>query len=194
VYDSVLHVPLFLRHPASLTGRRVMGELVELQDLLPTILDWFDLPVPAGVRGRSLLPLIDGDPFESRDAFATWRDRVFTVRTEDWRYVWNPDGIEPTDPPEGPYPIPGRALYDVRRDPLERHDVLEGRADVGEQLEARIRSWRATLVPVCESGREIPPWRRKDLQDLGYLDGAEAGQEQSGGGGAGDAGSTGDDR
>ncbi|MEO0652961.1 MAG: sulfatase, partial [Planctomycetota bacterium] len=93
VYSSVLHVPLFFRHPASLTGQRVMGELVTLQDVAPTVLDWFELAPFKGSSGRSLLPLVDSyveRPFESRPAFAHWRDRVFTVFDGRWRLVWNP--------------------------------------------------------------------------------------------------------
>ncbi|MFT5285377.1 MAG: arylsulfatase A-like enzyme [Planctomycetota bacterium] len=173
VYDTVLHVPLFIRHPSSLTGRRVIGELVELQDLMPTVLDWFNVPSPSGVRGRSLLPLMDGDEFESRGVFGHWRDQIFTVRTEKWRYVWNPNGVEPSDPPSGAYPIAERALYDVRADPFQVHDLLKDKTKIGIELEQLIVDWQSQLNPVCDANGTISPERLQDLKDLGYVDDGE---------------------
>ncbi len=171
VFDSVLHVPFFLRHPASLTGRRVFGELVELQDFVPTVLDWLDVSAAPVVRGRSLLPLVDGAEFASRDAFATWGRDIFTVRTQAWRLVWNPSGVEPDDPPPGPFPIPEIGLYDVVRDPLERHDVASEHADVVRDLLARIEAWRHGLAPACAGGGAVPPERLEALNELGYAGG-----------------------
>lgn len=70
--DGQLRVPLLLRHPASLTGRRVLSEVVEIGDLAATLLDWFRVPAPAA-RSRSLLALTDSyveRPFERRPALA----------------------------------------------------------------------------------------------------------------------------
>ncbi|HKX46346.1 MAG TPA: sulfatase, partial [Planctomycetota bacterium] len=141
VHDSVLHVPLVLRHPPSLTGRRVLAETVELQDVAPTLLEWFGIPVPEPVRGRSLLPLVDTyveRPFASRPAFGQWNDRIFTARDARWRLVWNPDGVEPDDPPAGPYPVPPLALYDHEHDPREQRDVAAEHPRVVERLQRAI--------------------------------------------------------
>ena len=172
VYDSTLHVPLFVRHPASLTGRRVIDEVVELQDVMPMLLDWFDLPLPAGVRGRSLLPLVDSyreQSFDSRPAFATWKDRIFTARTERWRLVWNPDGIEPDSTPPGPYPVPRLALFDSLNDPLERFDVAAAHPEVAEELRLAIADWLAGLEVCDERAPHLSAERRAALRDLGYL-------------------------
>jgi hypothetical protein len=178
VYGSVLHVPLFLRHPKSLTGRRVMGELVELQDVMPTVLDWLELASPSGVDGRSLLPLLDGGHFASRDVFGTWRDRVFTVRSGRWRLVWNPDRVEPDDPPAGAYPIPELELFDVESDPLERHDLAARHPDVVRDLRGRIESWRSRLERVCAPTGELSPERREALEGTGYIEPGESGTDE----------------
>ncbi len=180
LYDTVLHVPLFFRHPESLTARRVMGEIVELQDLMPTLLDWFELPIPSGVRGRSLLPLLDDRPIEPRAAFAVWQDQIFSIRTEDWRYVWNPDRVEPTDPPAGAYPIAERALYNVRMDPFQLRDVLDQHPEIGAQLEERLRTWVSKLNPICTANGEISPERRRELEKLGYFEVQEPDPRESG--------------
>jgi len=175
VYSSVLHVPLVLRHAPSLTGRRVLAEVVELQDVMPTLLDWFGVPLPAGaarLRGRSLLPLVDSyvsRPFESRPAFGTWSDRIFTVRTDAWRLVWNPEHVVPEEEPPGPYPVPELALFDLARDPAELHDVAAEHPEVVAELLAAIRAWLASLDACVLPSRGITAERRQALEDLGYL-------------------------
>ncbi len=173
VYDSGLHVPFFVRHPASLTGRRVFGEIVGLEDFMPTVLDWLDVAAPGDLRGRSLLPLLDGGRWARRDAFASWSDRIFTVRTERWRLVLNPERIEPDDPPKGPYPIPEVGLYDVVADPLERHDVAREHPDVVRELSGRIATWLEGSERVCAAGAPVSQQRLDDLRDMGYLDSGE---------------------
>ena len=37
------------------------GEIVELIDVMPTVLNYFDIPAPKNIRGRSLWPLIHGE-------------------------------------------------------------------------------------------------------------------------------------
>ena len=173
VYGSVLHVPFFLRHPPSLTGRRVLAELVGLEDVLPTLCDWLELPVPPGMDGRSLLPLVDSHvvrPFESRPAFGHWRGDVFSVRTPDWRLVWNPGRVEPDDPPVGPYPIPELALFDVRRDPLELHDVAAEHPAVVEDLRDLLADWVAGVELPSGARTIVDPARMQSLIDLGYAD------------------------
>lgn len=144
VYDSVLHVPLFLTHPNSLTGERLLGETVELQDVLPTLAEWFDLEVPDGVRGRSLLALTDSyveKPWDARPAFGSWRDQIFTARTPEWRFVWNGRGVVPNDPPAGVYEIPRVALYDERADPQERRNVIAEHPEVADALARELQAW-----------------------------------------------------
>jgi arylsulfatase len=66
LWDATLHVPLLLRAPGPRTqaGRRISG-LVQTIDLLPTLLQFLDLPTPAGLDGRSLLDS-DRRPLPSR--------------------------------------------------------------------------------------------------------------------------------
>jgi arylsulfatase A-like enzyme len=179
VYDSVLSVPLVLRHPGSLTGRRVLAEVVELQDLAPTLYEWFELEPPAGLRGRSLLALTDSyaeKEWTTRPAFGTWSDRIFTVRTRDWRLVVNPEGIEPQEEPPGAYPVPEVALYDHRAglagddaDPFEQRDVAAEHPDVVRALTRELEAWRARLQRAAAAERAAPGAAiDAALEDLGY--------------------------
>lgn len=173
VYDSVLRVPLVMRHPPSVTGRRVLNEVVELQDVAPTLLEAFGLDVPADMRGRSLLPLLDRGgraPFESRPAFGGWTDKIFSVRDEHWRLVVNPERVEPDDTPPGRYPIPELALFDTRADPLERNDVAAEYPGEAARLKAELNAWLGSLERV-DGGRIVDPSYLESLEALGYTQG-----------------------
>ena len=56
---EVAHVPLLLRAPGLAPGRR--SRAVHHVDLLPTLLEWVGLPVPAGVAGAALGPWLRGE-------------------------------------------------------------------------------------------------------------------------------------
>lgn len=59
--DDALHVPLVVKQPASEGAGQRIAMPVQHIDLLPTILDLVRAPVPSGLQGRSLRPVLDGD-------------------------------------------------------------------------------------------------------------------------------------
>lgn len=69
LYETQIHVPLILQLPDGPSGLRI-AEPVENLDLVPTLVDYLDVDVPAErFQGRSLRPLIEGLPAEvSEDA------------------------------------------------------------------------------------------------------------------------------
>ena len=173
VYSSVLHVPLVFHHPPSLTGRRVIDEIVQLDDVLPTVCEWLELDLPYGVTGRSLLPVLDewrGRPFESRPAFGHWQDRIFTVRDGRFRLVWNPEEVEPTDNPKGAYPVPQLALFDLAQDPLELHDVAGQFPGEVERLRGELGQWIDTRELPADARGLADPARMAGLAALGYVE------------------------
>ena len=69
-YDEAVRVPLILRWCDRFRGGLKADGLVELVDLVPTLLEAAGLEVPDSVQGRSLLPILCGeaDPSVHRDA------------------------------------------------------------------------------------------------------------------------------
>jgi tetratricopeptide (TPR) repeat protein len=59
--EPALHIPLVIKQPDSDgAGRRVPVPVQQI-DLLPTLLDLVRAPIPGGLRGRSLRPVLDDD-------------------------------------------------------------------------------------------------------------------------------------
>jgi arylsulfatase A-like enzyme len=170
VYGSVLHVPLIVRHPASIAAGRRIERLVELEDLAPTVLDLFRLGAEQGMHGRSLAHVLRGGLADPRPAFGLRSDGTCTVRDERWLLVWPPGRIEPTDGDSGPSPIRKIALFDVSADPGETTDLSSSHPEVVAQLQDAIRKWEAGLDPCTRSRPPPTPERIRVLRDLGYLE------------------------
>jgi arylsulfatase A-like enzyme len=69
-FDGLVRVPLIFSWPGHF-GRDVRSDaLVELTDVMPTLMEIAGLPIPEGTQGRSLLPILTGraSPNHHRDA------------------------------------------------------------------------------------------------------------------------------
>ncbi|MCB0080403.1 MAG: sulfatase-like hydrolase/transferase, partial [Caldilineaceae bacterium] len=136
-YEGSSRVP-FLVAPAQRhmqSARRVADDVVELRDIMPTLLDAAGLPIPATVDGRSVLPLMQGP-------VADWRTYIHgehcTCYHPDQEMQYVTDGKRKLIW----LPRLGREqFFDLESDPGECHDLIE---DVSRQAE--IATWRGYLV------------------------------------------------
>ena len=123
--EEALRIPMFLRHPQSMTGSRILNTMVEATDLFPSLVEWFELGARE-VDGRSLLALTDSyveRGFAQRPPLAILADGSLSARVVGWRAIFGHAGVE---------------LWKVglgrseRVDPSEHPDVL---ARIRKQLE-----------------------------------------------------------
>lgn len=61
LYSEMLDVPMIIKLPGGQGAGQEVGEVVEHIDLVPTVMELVTGQIPAGVQGRSLLPLIMND-------------------------------------------------------------------------------------------------------------------------------------
>lgn len=89
LYDEVLHVPLIIRGPGIQPG--VQDErLTSTMDIFPTILDYFDIAIPDGIDGISLLASSPGGERSLIAEQLLWGDELKGVTTSQYRYILNP--------------------------------------------------------------------------------------------------------
>lgn len=91
LWEQGVRVPLIVHDPRAAGNGSASPRIVELLDLYPTLVDLCGLPMPKGLEGRSLRPLLE-DPTADweKPAFSVWseRDRGISgavVRSERWR-------------------------------------------------------------------------------------------------------------
>jgi arylsulfatase len=140
-YEGSARVPLILKGPQSSGIRRggACDQVVELRDVMPTLLDCAGLEIPDGVEGRSLLPLARGET-------PVWRDHIhgehaILGQSPHWitdgheKYVWlSGTGHE--------------QLFDLDEDPQELHDLARDPSAAD-----RVARWRQVLIEEL-TGRE----------------------------------------
>ena len=163
-YEATLRVPLIVYAPA-LFRPRVVAEPVRHVDLLPSVLDVLGAPLPEGLAGRSLLPLLAGRKtgeippgyFEAISASINRRwAPLYGLRDGALKYI--------------DLPLP--ELYDLSADPGETRNLASSRPQDLERLSARLKRLRARdrgVKPALESAETL-----ERLRALGYVASAQA--------------------
>jgi arylsulfatase A-like enzyme len=161
MYRETLHVPLIVWGRGVPAGLR-SDELVQLSDLLPTMLELASATQPPGVDGASLVPTWSGGTLGARFAFAEadWRgeelDTFRMVRDERTKLIY--DRIRGTV-----------ELYDLAADPFERRDIAASAADEVERLMEPLRAYLAAE----QTAPDRPPLSEEEIETLralGYVE------------------------
>jgi arylsulfatase A-like enzyme len=113
LYDGVSHTPLLIHLPGQLDERRI-GSITQNIDVLPTLLELFDLPPAGQLEGKSLLPLMRGITTDLHDRvfMESSVGREKAVRSSDLKLI---DGWKPDE----------REVYDWRSDPGEEFNLSD---------------------------------------------------------------------
>ncbi len=144
-----MHVPCVIAGPGVPQGKS--DALVYLLDLFPTFCDLAGAPVPDGVEGKSLKPILDGHQKKVRDALYTgYRDCMRAVRDDRWKLIR--------------YPLVDRTqLFDLQNDPHELENLAgkpEFASKVAEMtalLERQMRAYGDT-VPLRVANPKPAEW------------------------------------
>jgi arylsulfatase A-like enzyme len=141
-YEGSAKVPFILSDPGDLLHLRrgtTVDNVVELRDIMPTLLDIVDVPIPTSVDGKSVLPLGQNSPTVWRDyihgehAYGNMSHHYVTDGTA--KYIWYSQTGE-------------EQLFNLQVDPMECVNVVADGA-YADQL----RMWRERLIHELE-GRE----------------------------------------
>lgn len=141
-YEGSTHIPLLIhvgknvRHTAPLRS----DTLVELRDIMPTILDFAGIPIPEQVDGFSLVPEIVGEAGNEREylhgehSFHSQLSNHYIVTKRD-KYIWYSEkDVE--------------QYFNLEKDPREEHDAIHD-----SESQERIAYLRSLLIQELE-GRE----------------------------------------
>ena len=166
IYEGTQRVPFLLALPGWLPAGTVVEPIVRGVDLMPTVLEIAGLPVPGGLDGASLVPLITlrsrrepGPAYlESYHPRLWWGAReLLGLRTGSWLFIQSPR-------PE---------LYDVERDPLAAVNLAARRPQELESLGARLAAY-TTGVDALRGRAATDPETAGRLRALGYVGGPAA--------------------
>ena len=146
MYDSVCKTPLVVRYPKAFKPRTRCKELVQINDLFPTLMELCgikDKEASASIQGESLLAALKGPTrefalIEAMRAIHVMRrgwteaenpenlDVRFAnvwykaARTKTHKYLWASNGAD--------------MLFDIKRDPDERWNLIEQKPQLANKL------------------------------------------------------------
>ncbi|MCM3748794.1 sulfatase-like hydrolase/transferase [Paenibacillus pasadenensis] len=167
LYDTTVNVPLIIRWPSRIDGGHRVPGLVQQVDLMPTLLEAAEIPVPDDLDGKSLWPSMLGlaegtheHVFLSECAWQAARG------VTDGRYKL----IVTYD--SGPFKRPPRELYDLLTDPAETNNLAEQMPELADELQRlmdeKVREKLAGREDPMQKQLEIGlPFRRRIEAILG---------------------------
>jgi arylsulfatase A-like enzyme len=149
-----------IKHPK---GEGSVGEVdapAQLVDILPTILDRLDLPLPPGIQGSPLDALDHPVVAESYPLpfFENARGDVRALIEGDYKLIWSSSGPD--------------ELYRLSTDPGEAHNLAVDEPERAEAMRQRLSAYLESLPRPLEAGTptEVDAETREALRRLGYVE------------------------
>ena len=141
LWEGGHRVPCFIRWPGGrLRPPGDVGELTEVQDILPTLVELCALPtLHAHFDGASLAKLLQGeaDTLPDRMLVINYSRMASPVPTKEGAAVlWKHWRL-----------LEGRELYDVKADPQQQRNVIEKHPDIAAKMRAHLDAWWGAVEP-----------------------------------------------
>lgn len=137
LYEGGHRVPCFVRWPGRLSPRDV-PELTQVQDVLPTLLDFCGIR-GSGFDGTSLAPLLRGDVDRLPDRMLVVqfsRMNAPAPQKGDAAVLWRRWRL-----------VQDKELYDLEKDPGQKENAIDRHPDVAARLRAHYEAWWARVAP-----------------------------------------------
>jgi arylsulfatase A-like enzyme len=139
-YEEVAAIPLLVYVPGVKPG--AYSGLTSAIDLMPTVMDFMNQPIPSTVNGQSLIPRIHNNALPGRDYVIsshpfmnagdviasvddvgrpTTHDSSATITTSDWTLLYSTEaGLS--------------ELYNIKDDPKQEKNIIKQHPDVAQDL------------------------------------------------------------
>jgi arylsulfatase len=176
-FEGGHRVPCLVRWPGVVPAGRVSNKLLTTMDVLPTVAKLCGAQLPKNrIDGVDWVSLLKGDDSVTpRDHFYYYyrKNSLEAVREGDWKLVFGHPGrtYEGFLPGQNGKPGPltethefPQALYDLRRDPGERYNVLTQYPEIVSRLEKLGEAARADL------GDDIQQRSGTNVREPGRID------------------------
>jgi len=156
LYECTLRVPLAFRWKGHLCGSKRIGDICQLKDIVPTLMEFMGIDTGIDFNGRSLLPLVcGGERLPEPEMYiteCTW-ERKHGWRTPEWKLIVS---LEPDF-----HYREMKELYNLIKDPEENHNVIGENPEIAEALEQRMLNHikkRETALGITAPIHVIPNW------------------------------------
>ena len=162
-FEVSVRSPLIVSHPRQIHTGVKTEAIVELVDIFPTLCDLCQLPIPDGLEGISMGPVIEKPTNAWKTAAFSQVDIAFSIHTEQYRYTETIIGSQ----------VFGKGLYDHYVDPDENINLanLPENAEIVASLRQRLRAgWQEALPDILKQLNPPPQTLSWDINNDGIVD------------------------
>jgi len=148
VWEGGHRVPCIIKWPGVVPAGMINNKLTATIDLFPTIASICNIALPGHkIDGIDLLPMIKGNRELTPRKYLYYyynANSLKAVRRDEWKLMLPHTGLTYSDFAIGKDGFPGQvnqnatvpmALYDLRRDPGERYDVMDQYPEIVKELQ-----------------------------------------------------------
>jgi arylsulfatase A-like enzyme/predicted Zn-dependent protease len=161
LYDESIRVPLVVKLPHRQASGSRVRTVVQLIDLLPTILQLTGTSSPGGLRGRSLAPLLNGHLNQPGGA-SVYSEALYSRYHFGWSELY-----ALTDGRFRYIKAPRAELFDLEADPGERQNLADSRSQTRDGMNAALTKMIAAAPK--DQPAAITDEQRQQFQALGYV-------------------------
>lgn len=171
LYNELLRVPLIIKFPEGRWGGRVIRDPVALTDLMPTVLDYLDLPLPSYSQGESLVSHL------KREIPLNKERRIFSERIAIRDDPQVDVSIQTLTEKYYQKVVLSDEFFNLSQDPGEKDDLLAEHKSRASRLLKEIREYFLLNTRLAKRGLESKGGRRQvmdeetieKLKALGYI-------------------------
>ena len=94
-HEDSIKVPFLVRYPKTVTPGKEIHQMIGLQDLMPSILEWAGFEAPDNLHGESFVPILAGKEIPWRKSFYVQTITRYNyieqrcIRTDKWKLILN---------------------------------------------------------------------------------------------------------
>lgn len=172
LYDDNIRVPLILWGLDKIGGSRKINTQTSTVDILPTILDITNIPIPNNIHGKSLLRLISDDHGFERPVVLSeifddiavhrfgdeFKRDLKSFRSKEWKYISSSNGKN--------------ELYNLINDKKEIDNIIKSENKISDKFEKIKDEFLISLnsvLPGKDTKAEVGNNIKEKLKALGYI-------------------------
>lgn len=132
-FEGGIRVPCIIKWPGTIPKGTVNNEFLTSLELYPSIIAAANAQLPDSIvyDGFNMLPVLQGKKKSERNEMF-WEFRGdFAARVDQWKWIRAKKGS---------------GLYDLSRDPGEKHDLSETHPDIAQRLESEFKKWQQEMA------------------------------------------------
>lgn len=128
LYSEFVKIPLLIRHPRGLYAGKRVDALLQMPDILPTIMEIMGLGVESqAMHGKSFWPIVKGEKEKIRDWIVTgYHESIHRcIRDKEWSFILRPEGDK-------------NELYNLKDDPREKKNLIDKHSEKAKEFISRL--------------------------------------------------------